>query len=82
MMGCPDETLETELIYSGIAELSNCIAGRACINLSEVDYQSDITTPTLLLGSGSRVSTVNIPRVCMHLNTEWGMVDLQIALAA
>lgn len=79
MLGCPADEVEP-LADSGMAEIANCIAGRSCALLADRGISADITTPTVLIGNGARVSTVNIPRVCMPLTTEWGAVDLQIAL--
>jgi chemotaxis protein CheX len=71
------DTRVTELddvALSGIAELGNVITGRATTLLA------DIAPPILLLGAGSRLSTVSIQRLVIPLNTEFGTMHAQVAI--
>ena len=72
------------LARSGIAELSNVVSGQATVGINqEVGIFTDISVPTLLLGSGSRVSTLGIDRLTIPLESEIGVirVDLAVRLA-
>lgn len=69
-----------ELAQSGIAELANVIAGLSSTKLSEAGYTSIISVPMLIIGSGSRISTLDIERVCVPLATDVGEIGLDIAL--
>ncbi|NOH01749.1 MAG: chemotaxis protein CheX [Chloroflexi bacterium] len=68
------------LAQSGIAELGNVISGRATIRFSEAGYQSNISTPTVLIGSGVQVSTLDFPRIVVPLNTRSGLFTVHLAL--
>src|SRR5512133_1529969 len=50
IMGQRFEELNS-LAQSGVAELGNVISGRATIRFSEAGYDSNISTPTMLIGS-------------------------------
>ncbi|MCS7003630.1 MAG: chemotaxis protein CheX, partial [Dehalococcoidia bacterium] len=79
MLDC-DVELGDPLAESGIAEMANMIAGKACMALAKAGHRVDISTPTVLLGRGSRVSTVNLPRICIPFDTNCGVIELQVAL--
>ena len=68
------------LAQSGVAELGNVISGRATIRFSEAGYQSNISTPTILIGSGVQISTLDFPRIVVPLNTEFGRFTAHLAL--
>ena len=69
-----------ELAQSGIAELANVITGLSSTKLSSAGYASIISVPMLIIGKGSRISTLNIDRVCIPLRTSVGEVGLDLAL--
>ncbi len=68
------------LAQSGIAELGNVITGRASVKLSRNGFQSTISPPTLLLGKGATISTLDFPRVVVPLTSEIGVVTIHLAL--
>lgn len=68
------------LAQSGVAELGNVISGRATIRFSEAGYQSNISTPTILIGSGVQISTLDFPRIVVPLDTEFGCFTAHLAL--
>lgn len=70
----------TSLAQSGIAELGNVITGRASVKLSQAGFQSTISPPTLLLGKGATISTLDFPRVVVPLEGEAGMMVIHLAL--
>jgi chemotaxis protein CheX len=69
-----------EMALSGIAELGNVITGRSTTLLAGLGLQCDISPPMLLLGAGSRLSTVSIKRLVIPLVTEIGTLDAQVAI--
>ena len=69
-----------ELIYSGVAELGNVIAGTALTDISSRGYFCTISPPTLIIGSGTIISTIKIPRLVFPLTTAQGVVEMQLAL--
>lgn len=77
-----DQETETfdELAQSGISELGNVISGQACTNLSNIGLEADISVPTLIVGKGSKISTLGIGRLTVPLETEVGVIKLDIAL--
>ena len=79
MLGQPQEAFD-ELAQSGIAELSNVIAGTAGVALSELGYTTNITPPLLLVGAGARLSSVEIQRLVVPLETGCGSIKVHVAL--
>ena len=68
------------LARSGVGELGNVITGRAGVLLEKAGISADIAPPMLIVGRGSSLSSLDIPRLVVPLNTSAGEIDLQIAL--
>ena len=79
MIGQPFEELN-ELAISGIAELGNVITGRASIALADAGYPSKIAPPVVVIGHGTKISTLDLHRLVVPLTTRFGLVEVQIAL--
>ena len=79
MLGSPIDELD-DMAISGIAELANVITGHATTLLTAMGLHCDISTPTVLLGAGSRLSTGKIQRLVMPLNTDLGVLNTQVAV--
>jgi chemotaxis protein CheX len=77
-MGEPVEVLD-EVAQSGIGELANVIAGRAGVLLGEKGHQTLIAPPTIIMGEGTVLSTLGIPRLLIPVHTPLGEVELQLA---
>ncbi len=69
-----------ELAQSGIGEMGNVITGQAATKLSAAGYKAEISVPTMIVGKGSRISTFDIDRLIVPLDTEFGVVSLTLAL--
>ena len=70
----------TSLAQSGLAELGNVITGRASVKLAQAGFESQISPPTLLLGKGSTLSTLDMPRLVVALNTDHGPLTVHLAI--
>jgi chemotaxis protein CheX len=68
------------LARSGIGELGNVITGRAGVLLERAGIVADIAPPMLIVGRGGILSSLDIPRLMVPLQTRAGMIDMQIAL--
>lgn len=68
------------LTQSGIAELGNVITGRASIKLSEAGYEANISPPTLLIGQGATIYTLDIARVVVPMFTDDLSMRIHLAL--
>lgn len=79
MMEQPCPTLD-ELAQSGIAELANVITGRAGILLSESGYAVEISPPALIVGHGTMISTLDLTRLVIPMETEYGTIEAHVAL--
>ncbi len=79
LMGETYETLDY-LTQSGIAELGNVITGRASMKLAEAGYESTISPPSLILGKGASISTLDYPRLVVPLVTVGGQIIIHLAL--
>ncbi len=79
MLGEKLETV-TSLAQSGLAELGNVITGRASVKLAQAGFESQISPPTLLLGRGSTLSTLDMPRLVVGLNSDFGTLTVHLAI--
>jgi chemotaxis protein CheX len=68
------------LAQSGIAELGNVITGRASIKLSQSGFESTISPPTLLLGKGATISTLDYIRLTVPMTGKCGTLVIHLAL--
>ncbi len=68
------------LAQSGIAELGNVITGRASMKLSSAGYEATISPPSLILGRGASISTLDFPRIKVPLRTSDGEMVIHLAL--
>jgi chemotaxis protein CheX len=79
MMGRKFDELDA-LARSGVGELGNVITGRASVLLERAGVTADIAPPMLIVGRGNLMSSLDIPRLVVPLETHAGAIDLQIAL--
>ena len=79
MMGAAVTELD-EMALSGVAELGNVITGHATTLLAQLGLHCDISPPMLLLGAGSRISTMAIQRLVIPLETGIGTMQAQVAI--
>ncbi|MCL4541481.1 MAG: chemotaxis protein CheX [Chloroflexi bacterium] len=71
-----------ELAQSGIGELGNVITGRASSKLADAGYSSTITPPSLIVGRGTMISTLDIERLVVPLTMPQGTIEIHVALRA
>lgn len=69
-----------ELAQSGIAEMGNVITGVVTTYLAEAGYRCSISVPTLVIGKGTMLSTLNFKRLVIPLITELGHMSIHVAL--
>jgi chemotaxis protein CheX len=79
LMGEKFDTLN-ELAQSGIAELGNVITGQASMRLAEAGFESNISTPSLIIGKGASISTLEYPRLVVPLATRIGSLTIHLSL--
>jgi chemotaxis protein CheX len=70
----------TPLAQSGIAELGNVITGQATGTLAEAGCEVSLSPPTLLIGKGMALSTLDLPRLVVSLKSDMGVIGLHLAL--
>jgi chemotaxis protein CheX len=80
LMGGTFNSLDDRLVQSGIAELGNVITGRASMKLAAAGYETNISTPSLIMGRGATISTLDHPRLIVPLITSMGTVTIHLAL--
>ncbi len=73
------DTLD-RLVQSGVAELGNVITGRASMKLADAGYEAEISTPSLIMGKGATISTLDHPRLIVPLITSMGTITIHLAL--
>src|SRR5690349_698652 len=69
-----------KLAQSGIAELGNVITGRASMKFAESGCETDISTPSLIIGRGATISTLEYSRLVVPLTTSIGSITIHLAL--
>jgi len=69
-----------DLAQSGIAEMGNVITGVVTTYLAEAGYRCSISVPTLVIGRGTMLSTLNFKRMVIPLITELGHMSIHVAL--
>lgn len=79
MFGHPIPTLD-RLAESALAELANVITGSAAMNLEREGYMCTLTPPTMIQGRNTMVTMVNLLRLVIPVKTQYGPVDICIAL--
>jgi chemotaxis protein CheX len=68
------------LAQSGIAEIGNVITGRAAVLLCEAGFPSDLAPPMLVVGRNTMISTLDVQRLVIPMQTEFGNIEIQVAL--
>lgn len=68
------------LAQSGIGELGNVITGQAGNRLAEAGFEAKISPPTMVLGKGTLISTLDFERLHVPLQTELGTIEIHLAL--
>jgi chemotaxis protein CheX len=68
------------LAQSGIAELGNVISGKATVELSKTGLDSTISPPTMIIGKGTQISTMDFPRIVVPIHTDLGDLVVHLAL--
>lgn len=79
MLGEPLKSFN-ELAQSGIAELGNVVTGVASVKMADAGFESNISPPALLLGKGSRISTMDFARIIVPLQCPLGRIDIHLAV--
>jgi chemotaxis protein CheX len=69
-----------QLAQSGIADIGNVITGRAAVLLAEAGFPSDLAPPMLLVGRNTMISTLDVQRLVIPLETGLGKIEIQVAL--
>jgi chemotaxis protein CheX len=72
----------SELAQSAVAELGNMITGGAATRLAEAGYTSNITPPALVLGADCTISTLDVLRLVVPLESSIGTLEIQVGLTA
>lgn len=79
MMGMPVTELD-EMAKSALSELSNMLTANASINLSKLDVNVNISTPTLMCGENFE-ATLNSEKVfCIDIRVGDSLVETNISL--
>lgn len=69
-----------KMAESGVAEMGNVITGIASAELEKSGYTCNIAPPSLISGKGVIISTIDIKRLVIPLNTELGELQISVAL--
>lgn len=79
MMGQEWSVLD-ELAQSALGELGSMIVGLANTELSDRGYETNISPPMLILNEGALISTLDLQRLVVAIETPYGPVQVHLAL--
>lgn len=79
MIGEPQEEFD-ETAQSAIAELGNVISGQAAVIFETEGINCTISPPNLIIGAGTRVTSVGIPRLIIPFVTSIGEFEIAVSL--
>lgn len=68
------------IVASGIREMCNIITSMATIEIEKLGYNSIVTPPTLITGTGVRITTFNLERLLIPVETKFGRIDISAVL--
>lgn len=69
-----------EMVESAVAEMGNVITGIASADLEKAGFPSTLAPPIVISGRGVVISTINIKRLQIPLLTEFGEIEVGVAL--
>lgn len=79
MLGEPKKVLD-DMAKSAIAELGNIISGHAATLFEKRKIACAISPPSLVVGKGTRIQTVGIPRLVIPLDIEFGEMEIGVSI--
>ena len=79
MLGQPFQEFD-DLAQSGIGELGNVITGQAGQRLAAAGIDVNISPPTMVMGKGTLISTLDFDRLVIPLSTDLGSIHIHLAL--
>ena len=80
MAGMKIDKIDT-FVSSALGEVANIIGGNALTNLSDKNYQCDITPPQVFIGQHSTISPSEEKALLINLGTTIGDFDINIFLS-
>ncbi len=69
-----------DLALSTISELANMIVGRAVTKLHRLGFSFNVTPPTILTGTNTKVETPKLEALVVPIETPMGLIELNVAL--
>ena len=69
-----------KMVNSAVAEMANIITGQASIDLAGENRLIDLTPPAVISGTDLRVDFIKIPTVSISFISEYGELEINIAL--
>lgn len=79
MMGMPVEALD-EMAQSAISEMSNMLTANAATNLTALGKEVDISTPSLTVGSDTKIKIANGQFLTVTMDIGGHAVEIDIAI--
>jgi len=79
VLGEPVPVIDT-MVESAIAEMGNVVTGIASTELEKAGYPCTLAPPTVITGRGVMISTINIHRLQVPLQTDVGEMEISVAL--
>lgn len=79
MMGMPVEEFDS-MAQSAISEMSNMLTANAATNLTNMDLEVDISTPSLTIGDSFQVKISDAQYLTVEMDLAGHLVELDIAV--
>jgi len=79
MMGMPVADFD-EMAQSAISELSNMVTANVATNLASMDFEVDISTPSLTLGEHFSVKISDMQYLVIEMNVDGNLIEINMDL--
>lgn len=79
MMGMPVNELD-ELAQSALSEMTNMVTANASINFSDININTNISTPTLMYGADFEAKVSSDQVLCLEIAANEIPIEINIAL--
>jgi chemotaxis protein CheX len=79
MMGMPVAAFD-EMAQSAISELSNMVTANVATNLASMDFEVDISTPSLTLGDNFSVKISDMQYLVIEMDVDGNLIEINMDL--
>jgi chemotaxis protein CheX len=80
MMNGEPIALDSDLAQSTLGEIANMVMGRSITKLYELGFHFEITPPSVIVGTGIKISTLGIETLSVPYTLPFGKMEVNISI--